>query len=102
DSALPVTLLHILSKPLERVVDTQLYNYLTKNNLLTCQQSGFRHRDSTINQLIDFVHEVALGFEENKLTRAIFLDFKKAFDSVWHVGLLCKLKQKGVSNNTLN
>ncbi|CAF1208939.1 unnamed protein product [Didymodactylos carnosus] len=46
----PVTLFHILSKPLERVVYTQLYNYLAKNNLLTCLQSGCRHRDSTINQ----------------------------------------------------
>jgi reverse transcriptase-like protein len=39
--------------------------------------------------------------EDEQLTRAIFLDFRKAFDSVWHCGLLYKLKQKGVSDSML-
>ena len=61
-------------------------------------QSGFRPGDSTINQLLYLVSEIYESFEcPNSLeVRAVFLDISKAFDKVWHDGLLHKLKQNGI------
>ena len=52
--------------------------------------------DSTINQLLAITTEIYNGFENYEETRAIFLDLSKAFDKVWHKGLIFKLKRNGV------
>ena len=59
---------------------------------MTPNQSGFRSGDSTINQLLSITHKIYSAFEEFPLreTRAVFLDISKAFDKVWHDGLLLK------------
>ena len=58
-------------------------------------QSGFRPGDSTINQLIYIIHQIYLAFESGKEVRVVFLDISKAFDKVWHAGLLKKLEALG-------
>ena len=52
--------------------------------------------------LIDFFHEIYQSFDDSLEVRAIFLDISKAFDKVWHKGLLFKLKQNGISDKILN
>ena len=81
-----------------------MYNHFCSNGLLTAHQSGFRPGDSTINQLLSISHKIYAGFEESpgRETRAVFLDFSKAFDKVWHEGLLYKLECNGISGNLLN
>ena len=66
-------------------------------------QSGFRPGDSTINQLLFLVNEIHEAFDNPKCleVRAVFLDISKAFDKVWHEGLIFKLKQNGISGNLL-
>ena len=59
--------------------------------LLSKNQSGFRPGDSTINQLLSITHDIYTSFENNCETRAVFLDISKAFDKVWHEGLIFKL-----------
>ena len=80
-----------------------LYSYLTTNSLITKKQSGFRPGDSTTNQLLYFVNEIHQAFENPKSLEvcAVFLDISKAFDKVWHDGLIFKLKQNGISGNLL-
>ena len=65
-------------------------------------QSGFRPGDSTIYQLISITSTIYENFEKFDETRAVFLDISKAFDKVWHEGLIYKLKCNGISGNLLN
>ena len=99
----PISLLPICGKIFEKIIFNNLYSYLNVNNLITRNQSGFRPGDSTTNQLLFLVDEIHQGFEDPKLleVRAVFLDISKAFDKVWHDGLIFKLKQNGISGRLL-
>ena len=100
----PVSLLPVFGKLFEKLLFDSMYNHFCSNGLLTAHQSGFRPGDSTINQLLSISHKIYAGFEESpsRETRAVFLDFSKAFDKVWHEGLLYKLECNGISGNLLN
>ena len=74
---------------------------MNNNNLISKDQSGFRPGDSTINQLISITSSILESFENFEETRALFVDISKAFDKVWHEGLIFKLKRNGVSGPLL-
>ena len=94
-----MSILPICGKIFEKLIFDAIYQYLCENQLLTPSQSGFRPGDSTVNQLLSITHRIYSAFEEfpSRETRAIFLDISKAFDEVWHSGLLFKLKSYGIS-----
>ena len=97
----PISLLTICSKIYEKIIFDSLYSFLIENHLLSPNQSGFRPGDSTINQLLAITTEIYNSFEKRQETRAAFLDISKAFDKVWHPGLIFKLKQNGINGNLL-
>ena len=88
---------------MEKLIFNSLYLYLNSNNLITANQSGFRPGDSCSNQLLFLVNEIHKAFEDPKSLelRAVFLDISKAFDKVWHEGLIHKLKQNGIDGKIL-
>ena len=98
----PISLLPICGKILEKIVFDQVYAFLSVNNLLSQNQSGFRPGDSTIFQLLSITSTIYDSFEKYDETRAVFLDISKAFDKVWHEGIIFKLKCNGISGNILN
>ena len=77
-------------------------DFLSDNNLLSLNQSGFRSGDSCINQLFSINHEILNAFDKGYEVCGIFLDISKAFDKVWHDGLLFKLRQNGISGDIIN
>ena len=99
----PISLLPIFAKMFEKIIFKHLYNHLIQNELITSNQSGFRPGDSVTNQLILLVHEILKNFDclENLQTRSVYLDMSKAFDKVWHDGLIFKLNENGVTGNLL-
>lgn len=86
---------------MERCVYDHLYNYLTLNDIITPYQSGFRRGDSTVNQLLYLYNDFSKALDNNKEIRVVFCDISKAFDKVWHKGLLFKLRRAGVSGNVI-
>ena len=99
----PISLLPICGKIFEKLIFNHLYSYLHTNNLITKNQSGFRPGDSTTNQLSYLIDEIHPAFDctESFEVRAAFLDISKAFDKVWHEGLVFKLAQNGISGSLL-
>ena len=93
----------ICGKILEKIIFNNLYTYLHTNKLVTKNQSGFRLGDSTTNQLLYLVDEIHQAFDSTKSleVRTVFLDILKAFDKVWHDGLMFKLEYNGISGNLL-
>ena len=91
----PISFLPLCGKIFKKIMFNNLYKHLTTHYLITKNQSGFRPGDSTTNQLIDLVDEIHQAFDSTKSleVRAVFLDISKAFDKVWHVGVIFKMRQ---------
>ena len=72
---------------------------MLQEELINPNQSGFRPSDSCVYQLIAITHEIFEAFDCNPSleVRSVFLDISKAFDKVWHEGMLYKLKSMGIS-----
>ena len=99
-----MSLLPICSKIFEKIIFSSLFKYLEDNKLLNCNQSGFRSSVSCVHQLLSITHELYKSFDANPSfeVRGVFLDISKAFDRVWHDGLLYKLKLLGICGRYYN
>ena len=95
----PISLLSITSKVQERIVHDRLYKHISPH--LPSQQSGFRKNDNTEFQLARVVHQLSEGRDAGNSVMACFFDLSKAFDRVWHAGLLLKLQHYGVTGSAL-
>ena len=98
----PVSLLPICGKILEGLMFNEMFNFFIENKLISLNQSSFKPGDSCINQLLSITHEIYESFDVGLEVRSVFLDISKAFDKVWHDGIIYKLTQNGISGNLLN
>ena len=79
-----------------------MFNLFIENKIISSNQSGFKPGDSYINQLLSVSHEIYKSFDVGLEVKSVFLDISKAFDKVWHDGIIYKLTQSGISGNLLN
>jgi hypothetical protein len=87
---------------MERCVYNHIYNFLLENSIISFNQSGFTSGDSAINQLLYITNEFGKALDNGKEVRVVFCDVSKAFDRVWHKGLLTKLKSIGIQGPLLS
>ena len=87
----PISLTSCLGKLIERLVRARLYSLLEGQNFISKQQSGFRSNKGAGDNLLFFTQKISESINKGKKTVGIFFDISKAFDKVWHVGLLYKL-----------
>ena len=98
----PISLLSCISKVLEKVVFLKLYKYSSENSLLTEKNSGFKPLDSTINQLIHITNTIYEALNRKEDVCAVYLDVSRAFDKVYHPGLIHKFRQMGIEGPLLD
>ena len=97
----PVSLFPIHGKIFECLLYNSLFKYLIENNLIFPNQSGFKLGDLCTDQLISITHEIYQSFDDEFEVRGVFLEISKAFDKVWHNGLIYKLKENRVAGDLL-
>lgn len=98
----PISLLNTVNKVFEKVIFKHLYNFFRENNTISSYQSGFMPGDSTSNQLAFLYHTFCEAIDSGLEVRTIFCDISKAFDRVWHKGLIVKLKASGITGTLLD
>ncbi len=90
----PISILPVVSKAFEKDVFRQVYRYLSESSLLSKFQSGFRPKHSTVTALIQMCDEWLENMDNGKLNGVVFIDIKKAFDSINHRIMLNKMNEQ--------
>ena len=97
----PISVLPVLSKLLEKHIHRQYMDFLEEERLLSDCQFGYRSGRSTNLAATLFVDNVRNDVDKGKLVGAVFIDLRKAFDTLSHDVLLTKLKVYGVNGREL-
>lgn len=92
----PVSLLPQFSKILEKLFNSRLDAFIEKHSLLNNSQYGFRANRSTAMALMESIEEITDAIDEYKYVAGIFIDLKKAFDTINHEILIDKLERYGI------
>ena len=97
----PVSLLSVVSKVFEKLVNNRIVDHLEKCGLFSDFKYGFRSSRSAADLLAVVSDKITRSFNRSGATRAVALDISKAFDNVWHAGLLYKPRSYGISAHIL-
>ena len=98
----PITILSCFGKLFTAVLNQRLYNYLTSYEILKENQAGFRAGYSTFDHIFSLYALIELLKAKNKKLYCCFIDFRKAFDSVWRIGLWMKMLGNGINGKIFN
>lgn len=89
----PISLLPIISKVLESIIQKRIQLYIDRFKVIPNHQFGFRKSHATIDQIHRITDVIEKAFERKEICSTVFLDVAQAFDKVWHQGLLYKLNR---------
>ncbi len=93
----PISLLSVVSKVLERYIHSINTSHLNVNHPISQQQWGFQRGKSTVTSLLTVIHDWLMILESGKEVCSVFINLKKAFDTVPHRPLISKLERTGLS-----
>ena len=93
----PISILSAVSKVMEKAIFKHTFNFIRDNNLLHTLQSGFMPGHSTTHQLVHLYHVFSQALDNKQKGRLVFGDISKAFDRVWHAGVIHKLNNFGIT-----
>ena len=97
----PISVISVVAKVFERIVDDQLYNFLNSEEIISKQQSDFRSLHSTVTAFLEATDSWPFNIDRGYVNAVAFLDLKKAFDTVDHEILLTKMNRCGIQGKTL-
>ena len=92
----PISLLSIYNRLFEKILYRRLIKFIDKNDILYDLQYGFRNKHSTQHAILDIVNTIHSNMDNRKYSCGIFIDLKKAFDTVNHEILLTKHEHYGI------
>ena len=98
----PISVLPVISRLFEKLVTNQLYQYVNDNGHFSSGQSGFLRLHSTVTCLLKNTDDWYNGMDLERLVGLVFIDLKKAFDTVDHSILCKKLNHYGVKQGELS
>ena len=98
----PISVLPLPGKLIEKVAHSRMSLFLESNKLLTDKQNGFHKGFSTTSAVADLTDDLFTAINDNEISIAVFVDLRKAFDTVNHKILVKKLERSGIQNNVLN
>ena len=98
----PISLLSCVGKVFERCIHKHVYYFLSTNHIITESQSGFLPGDSTVNQLLCIYNNLCFNWDQGITSQSVYFDISKAFDRVWHRGLILKLESIGIRGRLLD
>ena len=88
----PISVLPVISRYFEKLITNQLYKFMDKNGLFSTDQLGFLRLHTTLTSLLKSTNDWYRGLDLGKLVGFVFIDLKKAFDTVDH-SILCQKRQ---------
>ncbi|GJQ75241.1 hypothetical protein Trydic_g9840 [Trypoxylus dichotomus] len=89
--------LPVMGKIADRIILTRLQDETDDLDVIPNCQFGFHRGHGTTHRVLRIVEQIKEGFNRRKYTGAVFLDVAKAFDKIWHQGLLLKMHRGGIS-----
>jgi retron-type reverse transcriptase len=98
----PISLLPVMSKLFEKVLNKQITQVLDINGYIDDEQYGFRMHHSTEDAIVKLVDTIEKGLGENKTCSVYFVDVSKAFDSCNHNIILAKMEQTGLNEQGIS
>ena len=98
----PVSLTSCVCKLMESCIKEEIWSFWSKRDLIKSSQYGFIPHSSCTEQLLQYLDDVTSAVDKGDWVDVVYLDFKKAFNSVPHVRLLCKLSALGIKGTLLN